>query len=222
MDNKLKESLRLAELEFEKEPMRDLYHKKIIGFPSRLRIKKILKEIGNLKGKKVLDIGCEEGYISLRILSQNPEELYSIDICEKALESFRKKISTINTNSKVIIEKGFLQKIPFKSNFFDFVICTEVIEHTPYLEEGLKEIHRVLKPNGILILTFPNEKLRRLVYPFIKPFGVNVDVVEKATIFEYPQKEVKNKLLEFFRVEKYHQFPFYFPITNFFVCVKEK
>ena len=42
MDNKLKESLRLAELEFEKEPMRDLYHKKIIGFPSRLRIKKIL------------------------------------------------------------------------------------------------------------------------------------------------------------------------------------
>jgi SAM-dependent methyltransferase len=46
-------------------------------------------------------------------------------------------------------------EIPFKENSFDSILCTEVLEHVPEPKELLRQVKRVLKPNGYLILTAP-------------------------------------------------------------------
>ncbi len=47
------------------------------------------------------------------------------------------------------------KNIPFEDNRFDYVLCTEVMEHVPEPAAFLKEIHRVMKPDGLLIMTTP-------------------------------------------------------------------
>jgi SAM-dependent methyltransferase len=47
------------------------------------------------------------------------------------------------------------KKIPFPDSVFDYVLCTEVMEHVSEPDDFLKEIYRVLKPGGILIMTIP-------------------------------------------------------------------
>jgi SAM-dependent methyltransferase len=45
--------------------------------------------------------------------------------------------------------------IPREDNSFDTILCTEVLEHVPYPDKAVKELHRLLKPGGLLILTTP-------------------------------------------------------------------
>ena len=57
-------------------------------------------------------------------------------------------------NSLVVQGDGTI--LPFGDNTFDWVVCSEVLEHVPEREKMISEFARVLKPNGILILTTPN------------------------------------------------------------------
>ena len=73
-----------------------------------------------------------------------------MDLGENLLSIVKKKC-----NSQRVI--GSILDIPFDKNTFDYVICTEVIEHTVNPKQAVKELSRVLKPGGILILTVPNK-----------------------------------------------------------------
>ena len=110
--------------------------------------------------------------------------------------------------------------MPFKEDFFEIIVCTEVIEHAPNIDKGFKEMSRVLKKGGKLFLTFPNEKLRKKVYPLVKILGVNTDIEKEVTLFDYDPKYILGLLRKNFRINKYHRFPFYFPMTNLVVCEK--
>ena len=70
-----------------------------------------------------------------------------------------------NTSSDIIADA---LNLPFKSNTFDLVYFTDIIEHLPKNTEihALMEIYRVLKPGGVLILTTPNDKL---YYTYLDP-----------------------------------------------------
>ena len=220
MDKELEHSVKAATLELKEEPMKDYYDNLIAGYPSRLRVRKVLKELGDVKGKRVLDIGCEEGYVSFKIIKKEPAELYAMDIIQEALDTYRENLSKIKTDTKVFTKRAFLQKMPFKSDFFDAAVCTEVIEHAPHIEKGFKEMARVLKKGGRLVITFPNEPLRRIVYPIVKMLGVNTDVEKDVTLFDRDPKHILTLLAEDFDIKKFYRFPFYFPMTNMVVCVK--
>ncbi|MCK5282731.1 MAG: class I SAM-dependent methyltransferase, partial [Nanoarchaeota archaeon] len=165
MKEEFKKSVKAAELEFKEEPMDENYKNPIVGIISRGRVNKMLKDMAKLKGKKILDIGCEAGHVSLR-LTKRGADVFSFDIIKAALVKFRKKAQN---NSKIFLAAA--QKMPLKDNIFDYVVCTEVIEHMPKLDLCISEMKRVLKPNGRLFLTFPNEKLRKTLYPLAKLCG---------------------------------------------------
>jgi len=68
------------------------------------------------------------------------------------------------------------QKLPYDDDSFDLVTCTEVIEHIEHYRETLREMHRVLKPGGALVVTTPNilnikSRLRFLFFGFYNLFG---------------------------------------------------
>jgi len=217
----LKESINAANLEFKEEPMDDYYNNLIAGFPSRIRVKKIIKELGDLRGKNVLDVGCEAGYVSLKILEKKPSALYAFDICEEALESFRRKLQVKRFSSDITLKKAFMHKTPFKKDLFDAVVCTEVIEHAAELDKDFKELNRIMKKGAKLIITFPNECLRKKIYPIVKLFGINTDVEKQVTLFEYHTKDILFKLKKYFRIRKIYSLPRLFPITYFIICEKQ-
>lgn len=108
-----------------------------------------------VKGKICLDAGCGSGYGS-NILSKEAKKVYGIDASSKSLKYAKSSYKNID------FERMFLPKLSFPDSFFDLCICSEVLEHLKeYSKEGdtVRELKRVLKPNGIMILATPNIEL---------------------------------------------------------------
>ncbi len=115
------------------------------------RINFIIKNIGS--GSRVLNVGCGDGYVD-RFLKKKFKKVYSIDINKSDL----KIAKSINPEKNVIYKEESASNLPFKNDFFDAVVCTELIEHIPDDKKVIKEIYRVLKKNGRLMLTIPHKK----------------------------------------------------------------
>jgi len=109
---------------------------------------KIIEHYTKNKKGKMLDIGTAGGSF-LHVAKNNDWEVYG---CEpnKWMCNWGKK------NYKINIKPGdvFMQK--YKDNFFDVVTLWDVLEHTPDPLKTLKECNRILKPNGLLIVNYPD------------------------------------------------------------------
>jgi ubiquinone/menaquinone biosynthesis C-methylase UbiE len=106
-----------------------------------------------VNNKVVLDIASGEGYGSY-ILSKNASKVIGVDIDKEAVIEARKKYLNDNLNFTV----GSADNIPLDSNSIDVVVSFETIEHHDKHDEMLIEIKRVLKPDGILIMSSPDKK----------------------------------------------------------------
>lgn len=125
------------------------------------RYKRIKQTLKDYQGKRLLDIGCGNGDFTIQ-MKEFVKELYGIDVAQKAVDLAQKK--GIKASQLDIDE----QDLPFKDNFFDLIFCEEVLEHVFDSDHLLEEIHRVLKPNGVAIVTTPNlaSYLNRIVLIF--------------------------------------------------------
>jgi SAM-dependent methyltransferase len=103
----------------------------------------------------VLEVGCGEGY-GTSLLSGNQEKVIGLDVDKNAIARAREKYGS--ENCVFTLYDGF--RIPYEDNFFDAVISFQVIEHIRDDINFVSEIHRVLRTNGVLILTTPNGALR--------------------------------------------------------------
>ncbi len=119
-----------------------------------LRLKKVLDITQNLHMKEVkniLDIGCGDGYYTLELNNiLQAKNIYGIDISAAAVKQAKK--NGITAEVLDIDEKD----LPYKNNFFDYVYCGSLIELVLNADHLLTEIHRVLKPTGHLVISFPN------------------------------------------------------------------
>lgn len=94
----------------------------------------------------MLDVGCGNGMYSK--LFPNAK-YWGIDIADDIIEHAK--------SQGLHVVKGDIEKrLPFKDNSFDAVLSMDVMEHTYDTLHHLQEIHRVLKPNGFIILVTPN------------------------------------------------------------------
>lgn len=109
-------------------------------------------ELAKLKNKSsLLDIGCKFALLRDLIGEERMEiEYYGTDISEEVI----KKIRDFSASKFKVGDVS--DKIPFESDSFDFVFALEIMEHVEKPTQMLKEIHRVLKKGGILILSVPN------------------------------------------------------------------
>jgi ubiquinone/menaquinone biosynthesis C-methylase UbiE len=105
------------------------------------------------KNDIVLDAGCGSGRF-IKLLNPFVKEVHGIDTSERAL-----KIAKSYKIKNAIIRNGNVLKIPYGNDFFDKVICIDVIEHIKDDKKVLKEIKRVLKKNGEAIVYFVSGEL---------------------------------------------------------------
>ncbi len=105
-----------------------------------------------VSGKSVLDIACGEGYGS-NILAQKAKNVLGVDVDSECVKSAKKKYVQDNLS----FLSGSTSKIPANDETFDVVVSFETIEHHDKHDEMLMEIKRVLKKNGILIISTPDK-----------------------------------------------------------------
>jgi GT2 family glycosyltransferase/SAM-dependent methyltransferase len=103
-------------------------------------------------GKAVLDIACGEGYGSA-ILAEIAASVVGVDISQEAVEHASRIYADI---PRLAFRQGDAASIPLPDNSFDVVVSFETIEHHDKHVEMLSELRRVLRPDGILILSSPN------------------------------------------------------------------
>ena len=115
------------------------------------------RKINLQPGAKVLDVGCGEGRHIFGILNEFKnvhcfgldQDLPSLEKCKEGLEFFKE----LDTN-ETIFQQGSVYQLPFEDNFFDLIICSEVLEHLEDYHAALKEIYRVLKPAGNFLSSY--------------------------------------------------------------------
>jgi len=102
--------------------------------------------------KKVLDIGCAEGFM-VKELNKLGIDSYGIDGSEYALEKadliLKNKLHKVNLNK---------DKFPFNHESFDFVCSLHTIEHVHNMDHLTNELFRILKHNGIAWIVTPNSE----------------------------------------------------------------
>jgi len=133
-------------------PLRNQYYYQIAGQASRenqnhsgiIYLKKIAKKTGS-----ILDVGCGEGS-RLNLLISKKQSGMGIDINSQAIKLARRQYPHL----KFILSKS--SKIPFPDNQFGLVYSCFVLEHADKPEKLIKEMIRVLKTGGHLILMCPN------------------------------------------------------------------
>jgi ubiquinone/menaquinone biosynthesis C-methylase UbiE len=112
----------------------------------------LIKQVEPLKPKTVLDVGCGEGFTLKELYDHRiGDKLEGVDFLDTAIE-IGKKI-----HPQLYLKQGNIYDLPYKTNSFDVVLCTEVLEHLKEPEKALKELKRVSKK--YCILSVPNEPL---------------------------------------------------------------
>jgi SAM-dependent methyltransferase len=110
-------------------------------------------------GDRFLDVGCGEGRHTIGAYLTADVEAVGVDLCEKDLQTAQERaegfVDKENTNKSLTFKVANALELPFEDNSFDKVICSEVLEHIPDYQGVLKEIDRVLKPNGVLAVSVP-------------------------------------------------------------------
>lgn len=97
-----------------------------------------------LSKKRVLDLGCGDGY-DLSQIKLKEAAIFGIDSSEEMVRLARQK------NPEADIQLGYFEKIPFSDHFFDVVVSKWSLQTSANIDPIYHEIARVLKPNGQLI-----------------------------------------------------------------------
>lgn len=104
------------------------------------------------KNTTVLDIGCGGGMNLKRMLKLSPQgNVCGIDISQESLNKSR-KVNAKEIGKRCTVKYGSADAIPFGKDTFDIVTAFETIYFWGDMEKSLKEIARVLKPNGTFLI----------------------------------------------------------------------
>ncbi len=119
-----------------------------------------------VKDKKVLDLACGEGYGSF-ILAEDAMKVVGIDIDNTTIRHASSKYNRENLN----FLRGSITDVPIKKDkIFDVIVCFEALEHIEEHEGLMREVRRLIKNEGIFIVSTPNKYLYSDVANFKNPF----------------------------------------------------
>lgn len=114
------------------------------------RYSRALKLVNIQNGTKILDVGCKHAFLC-DFLAENGIncDYHGLDISEKVIESLKHKKGSFQVCD-------VMEGVPFEDGNFDYIFCLEVLEHVENPTFLLNQFNRVLKNDGVLLLSVPN------------------------------------------------------------------
>ena len=157
-----------------------LNHLLSLGIDIRWR-KKAIKLLKSDSPKSILDVATGTADFAIQSLSLQPEKVIGIDISDGMLEVGRKKIKRKQLTDIISLENGDSENLRFSDNTFDAVIVAFGVRNFENLENGLINMHRVLKRGGKVVIlefskptSFPFKQLYNIYFTSILPTIGNV------------------------------------------------
>jgi len=138
--------------------------------------KKAIAELKLLKPKKILDVATGTGDFAIEAIKLNPEKVIGVDISEGMLNVGRKKMKAKAYDDRIELRYGDSEKLPFEDDSFDAVIVAFGVRNFENLENGLKEMFRVVRKGGKIVVLefskpvkFPFKQLYNFYFKFVLP-----------------------------------------------------
>lgn len=123
----------------EKNPLQKVWH--------RYKFEKLINLIP-LNSQRILDIGCASGVLTAAIAEgRKGSKVTGVDVYKNAIDFARSKYP----NLEFIVADAL--RLPFKDESFNLVVCAETLEHVTDPRKVLSEIKRILKKDGVVIIS---------------------------------------------------------------------
>ena len=119
-------------------------------FIRRIEWRTMLEWLDQKEGERILDVACGGGTLSLKIAEKGCK-VHRIDVSEDAINSAKRLAEREGIACE--FEVGSAEDLPYPNRCFDKVVCSSSLEHFKDDIKALKEMHRILNPNGSVVLT---------------------------------------------------------------------
>lgn len=154
----------------------------------------------------ILDIGCGIGGALYSLYSNGYQNLYGFDVVEDLINVAKK----IVPSSHFFI--GNVENISLKSNYFDYCLCYDLLEHVEKPKSVIEEIGRILKPNGTLYIRVANGYS---LHDILFRWGGKVMRGRSSHIQKFKKRDVEKIFMDNgFKIEKFHEISG-FPLVDF-------
>ncbi len=148
---------------------------------------------------KLLDVAIGTADLTIEILrQQKASHITGIDLSSKMMAIGEQKVAKLGYSNLVTFDYGSAQQMPYADASFDAVTCAYGVRNFANMDEGLREMHRVLRPGGelmILEFSYPTNPLIRrgynLYFSHILPFIGNLFSRDKGA-YTYLNRSVKD------------------------------
>lgn len=132
-----------------------------------------------------LDAGCGSCAHSLR-LARRGYLVHAIDFSAYILSIAKARVHDGEFTDRVSVNRSSLLALPFRSESFDHVLCWGVLMHIPDIEQATRELTRVLKPGGVLIIGENNmHSLQSILRLILNPILKKSDIRKRPSGMEY-------------------------------------
>lgn len=171
-----------------------------------------VNQFGSVSNKTYLDVATGTADIALEMAKRHPKpsKIIGMDFSLSMLTLGNKKIATKNLSEGITLIPGSAENIPLRDHTFDGVITAFGVRNFSDAKRGLREMHRILKPNGkivVLEFSFPKNGLMQSLYRFyfekILPLTGRIISGHKsaysylpASVAHFPQGKAFNEILE--------------------------
>jgi ubiquinone/menaquinone biosynthesis C-methylase UbiE len=159
------------------------YRRTLLGLELR-RIQRVaLERLRVVPGQRVLDLGCGPGDGASR-LNRAGAIAIGLDYSQGMLDDARR---ASGNDGRIV--RGDAGRLPFKDGAFDKIVCTNSFHHYPRHFDSLREMRRVLKPGGLLVLVDPRKDnpFGRLAIDFAENVVFGLKEVRIFSISEWMQ-----------------------------------
>lgn len=144
-----------------------------------------LSLLRGIRDKKVLDIGCGTGTISLFLATKN-NDIVGLDISEKAIKIAIENAKHLGLENRV---KFIVCDYPNEKidGTFDLILLNDVLEHIPCQSKALQTTIRLLKRNGIIFLSVPLKEAPLYKLGLLKKFDKEVGHLRRYSVEEFTE-----------------------------------
>ncbi len=133
-------------------PRYDLLNRVLSLGIDRLWRRRTVEWLREDKPGRILDVATGTADLAIESLSLDPDSVVGVDLSEEMLRVGREKLERLNLSERITLRQGDSERLPFSDAQFDAAMVAFGVRNFENLERGLREIRRVLKKDGVLVV----------------------------------------------------------------------